>query len=202
MRKVLFVVVLLVLAGAGALWYWWVQQKAVEHLKETAARVADVELQAELDVDLSLKGVVLSHGEKGELHWELKAKQANYVQDQGMVEVAEPVITYRVAGGEGMLTVEAPKGAIWQDQERARLWSKVRAVYDQNVLTADELIYDGKQRELKLDGNVTLAGSRFVCHTQRLRYLLQEDRILAENGITATVYVDAEFMQPQGVSSQ
>jgi len=201
-RKILFVGILLVLAALAGLWYWWVQYKAAEHLQQTAERVAGVELQAELDVDLSLKGLTLSQGEKGELHWELKAEQAHYVQDQGMVEVTAPTIVYRVAGGEGLLTVQAPNGAIWQDQERARLWPKVRATYEQNVLTAEELMYDGKQRTLELRGNVTLVGQRFVCATSLLRYQLQQDVILAENGVSATLHVDAGFMEQQGVPAQ
>lgn len=201
-RKVLFFGLLLLLAGLAGLWYWWVQHKAAEHLQQTAERVAGVELQAELDVDLSLKGVTLSQGEKGELHWELKAEQAHYVQDEGMVEVVAPTITYRTAGGEGLLTVQAPKGAIWQEQQRARLWPEVRATYEQNVLTAEELTYNGEQRALELRGNVTLAGDRFVCRTTVLRYRLEDDMITADNGVEATLYVDAGFMQEQGVLPQ
>lgn len=202
MRRILLVVVLLLLAGLAGLWYWWVQQKAMEHLQDTAAKVADVELQAELDVDLSLKGVTLSQGEKGELHWELKAEKAQYVQDKSMVEVSAPTIVYKVSGGEAMITVQASQGAIWQEEERARLWPDVHATYEQNVLTADELVYDGKNRELRLSGEVTLEGPRFVCRTARLRYQLQDDLILAENGVQATVYVDADFMAPQGELQQ
>lgn len=202
MRKIVVFAVVLLLAGLGGLWYLWVQQKAVEHLQDTAAKVADVELQAELDVDLSLKGVTLSQGEKGELHWELKADKAQYVQDKSMVEVTAPTIVYKVSGGEAMLTVQAPQGAIWQEEERARLWPDVRATYEQNVLTADELVYNGKNRELTLSGEVTLAGPRFVCSAALLRYLLQDDLILAENGVQATIYVDAGFMEPQGEQQQ
>lgn len=202
MRRILLPVVILLLAGLGGMWYWWVQQRAVEHLQETASRVADVELQAELDVDLSLKGVTLSQGEKGELHWELKAEKAQYVQDKSMVEVTAPTIIYKVSGGDTMLTVQAPQGAIWQEDERARLWPDVRATYEQNVLTADELVYDGKSRALILSGDVTLVGPRFVAHTARLRYLLEDDRIVAENGVDATIHVDAAFMEPQGEQQQ
>lgn len=202
MRRVLFFGLLILLAALGGVWYWWVQEKAAQHMQQTAERVAGVELQAELDVDLSLKGVTLSQGEKGELHWELKAEKAQYVQEKSMVEVTSPVISYKVTGGETMLTVQAPKGAIWQDQERARLWPDVRATYEQNVLTASELLYNGEQRSLELHGEVTLSGPRFVCRTAVLRYLLQEDVILAENGVDATLYVDADFMEEQGVVPQ
>ncbi len=202
MRKFLLLLALLVLAASGGVWYWWVQQKAMEHIQDTAKRVADVDLQAELDVDLSLKGITLSQGEKGEMHWQLKAKQASYVQEEDTVEVTEPTITYRVGQGDKVLTVQAPLGAIRQKDQNARLWPKVRAVYEQNVLTAGELVYDGKQRILALTNDVTLSGPRFECHAATLRYLLEQDMILVENGVNATVYVDAAFMEQQGVPEQ
>lgn len=200
MRKAVFIALLLLLIGLGGLWYWWVQNQAAKHLAETAKRVADVDLQADLDVDLSLKGITLSQGEKGEMHWQLTAKEANYVQEEGMVEVTDPIISYRIGKNEEMLTVEAPKGAIRQQEQWARLWPKVHATYEQNVLSAAELIYDGESRTISLTGGVTLAGPQFVCKASQLRYQLQQDMIVVEKGVEATVYVDADFLPEQGES--
>ncbi len=202
MRKLGLAALLLLLAGGGFLWYQWVQRQALQHLQETAARVAKVDLQAELDVDLSLKGITLSQGEKGELHWQLSATQAQYLQEEGLVEVTEPLISYRVGQGEGLLSVQAPKGSIRQEQGTARLWPTVHATYEQNQLTAGELVYSEAERSLTLSGGVTLTGAKFVCRADQVRYLLVEDLILAENGVDATVYVDAGFMEPQGESPQ
>ncbi len=194
MRRILFILGLLVLALIAGAWYWWVQSKTAETLKQAASKAAEVGLEGGgLDVDLSLKGITLSHGEKGEMHWQLTAEGAQYVQDAGTVQVERPTIVYKVADSGEELTVHAPLGSIYQGEEKAKLWPEVNATYQDNKLSAGELLYDGKERIIHLSGGVRLEGPKFKAQTSRLRFNLPRDEIVAEAGVNATVYVAPWF---------
>ncbi len=196
MRRILFFAGLLALALVAAAWYWWVQSKTVETLKRAASRAAEVELQAGLDVDLSLKGIILTHGQKGEVHWQLTAKGAQYVQETGTVQVENPTIEYRVADSGDQLIVRAPLGTIYQERQNAKLWPEVNATYQDNRISAKELLYDGESRTLFLTGDVTIEGAKFTARTEQLRYDLPRDEIVAEAGVNATIYV-APWLEEQ-----
>jgi LPS export ABC transporter protein LptC len=192
-RRVLFIAGLLALALVAGAWYWWVQSKTADTLKRAASRAAEVELQAGLDVDISLKGIILTHGQKGEVHWQLNAEGAQYVQETGTVQVKRPTIEYVVAESGDRLTVRAPLGTIYQEHEKAKLWPEVNATYQDNRISAKELLYEGESRTLFLSGNVIIEGAKFSARTERLRYDLPRDELVAEAGVNATIYVTPWF---------
>lgn len=213
MRRALMIVVVLLLAGGIYAWYAALQDKAVKKIQDVAKEVVqdvakdvvkevgkdvvgegldpeDLNVKAEVDVDLSLKGIELSHGKEGQLHWKLTAKRAQYLQDQGVVEVTEPKISYHFVDDNKTLEVVAAQGRIEQQNERARLWPEVTAEYGENTLRADELEYEGERRELILSGNVQLMGPKLNCYAARMRYMLKTNDIIVEDGVKAQFILD------------
>jgi len=199
MRRVVLALVLLA-AGVGlGAWYWTLQSKTVKAMHEAAIKLKDIDIQAELDVDLSLKGIELSQGKAGQLHWRLKAKRAKYTQDRAEVQVENPEIEYYFEKDSRTLKVGAAHGVLEQGKDQARLWPEVRGAFEGNELRADELVYAGKERMLTLSGNVTIQGPRLSFKAAELKYLLANNEILAEKGISAVVMVPAAGMNRFGV---
>lgn len=189
-RWVFAVLALLVVAGLGG-WFWALQNKTVQAVRESVSKLKDVELQAEVDVDLSLKGIELTQGKAGQLHWRLKAKRANYTQDRAEVLVEFPEIEYFYEKDNRTLKVMATHGVLQQAEDKARLWPDVRGAYEGNELRASELIYAGKERALTLSGDVSITGPKLQFRAAELKYLLTSNEILAEKGVWAVVMVPA-----------
>lgn len=191
MRRWIFAVIgLLVAVGLGA-WFWALQNKTVKAVRELAPKLKDVEIQAEVDVDLSLKGIELSQGKAGQLHWRLKAKRANYTQDRAEVLVENPEIEYYYEKDNRTFKVMATHGALLQSEDRARLWPDVRGGYEGNELRADELVYTGKDRTLTLSGQVSIEGPKLRFKAPELKYILSTNEILVEKGVSAVIMVPA-----------
>jgi LPS export ABC transporter protein LptC len=190
-RRWIFAVVGLLAAAGLAAWFWALQNKTVKAVRELAPKLKDVEIQAEVDVDLSLKGIELSQGKAGQLHWRLKAKRANYTQDRAEVLVENPEIEYYYEKDNRTFKVMATHGALQQGQDTARLWPDVRGAYEGNELRADELVYTGKDRTLTLSGQVTIEGPKLRFKAPELKYILSTNEILVEKGVSAVVMVPA-----------
>lgn len=188
-----FIALLLLVAG-GVIWYLYLENKTVEKIeraaKEIAKEAGELDVQAEVGVDLSLKGIKLAHGKEGHLHWKLTAKKAKYLQDQKQVLVESPNIIYFFENGDKQLTVKAANGLIEQENEKARLWPEITANYGDMLLRADELEYSGKNRMLELRGNVQLASPKMTCRAAQMSYSLKSNDITAEDGIHATINLE------------
>ena len=194
MRRVVIILGLLLLVAGGGFWYLYLENKTVDRLeraaKEIAKEAGELDIQADVGVDLSLKGIKLSHGKEGQLHWKLTAQKAKYLQDQSEVQVEQPEIVYFFENDDRQLSVKAAKGLIEQEKEKARLWPEITARYGDMRLRADELEYSGKERELVLRGNVQLETPKLSCQAVEMRYGLERNDITARNGIHATISLD------------
>ncbi len=194
MRRFLLLLGLLLLVAGGVFWYLYLEHKTVDKLEKAAKEIAkeagDLDIQADVGVDLSLKGIKLSHGKEGQLHWKLTAEKANYLQDKAQVQVESPEIVYFFKGDSKQLSVKAEKGLIEQENEKARLWPEINAIYGDMQLRADELDYAGKDRILTLRGNVQLETPKLSCQAAEMHYNLKDNTITAENGIHAAISLD------------
>ncbi len=199
MKRILVFGGLLLLVAGGVIWYLYLEHKTVDKFEQAAKEIAkeagELEIQADVGVDLSLKGIKLSHGKEGHLHWKLTAKKANYLHDQGQVLVEFPEIIYFFEEDAKRLRVKSDKGLIEQENEKARLWPEIRATYGDMRLRADELEYSGKDRMLNLHGKVQLETPKLSCQAAEMHYNLKDNTIAANNGIHATISLDA--MNPE-----
>ena len=148
MRRFFFPAVACALVAllAGGAWYFLGDSRTADNarqMREAARQLADVDIKAGVDVDLSLKEITLSQGEAGRQTWRLTAQRARYLQAAGQVELDSPRVAYYFKEGEGNMTVTAPQGLVEQESKHARLWPTIEALYLDNVIHADEMVYDG-----------------------------------------------------------
>ena len=194
MRRLLLSVLLLLLAAGGVIWYYYLEHATVDKIEQAAKEIAkeagELDVQAEVGVDLSLKGIKLSHGKEGHLHWKLTAQKAKYLQDQNQVLVESPHIIYFLGNEDKRISVRAANGVIEQENEKARLWPEIIANYDDMRLRADELEYSGKDRMLILRGDVQLENPKMSCRAAEMSYNLKNNDITAENGVHASIKVE------------
>lgn len=177
MRRILAALLtLLVLAGIAALarYVLW-----PERLTPDIAR--------EVDVDLSLKGVNLSQGKDGKKLWNLSASGANYAEAGDELTLTAPVITYWGEEGAEPVHVMAPRGQVWQKEDRARMWDGVNATRGEYRMSADTLDYMGKDRVLLLTGSIDISSDSMQGSADALTYFLDTGDIQARGNVQVTL---------------
>jgi len=136
-----------------------------------------------LDVDLSLKGVSLSQGKDGKKLWNLNATGADYAENGDELTLSDPVIVYWGKEGDEPIEVRAPKGQVWQKEDRARMWDGVNGTHGQYVMRSQTLDYAGRDRTLVLGGTVELTGESMRGRSDTLTYFLDTGDFLAQGDV-------------------
>ncbi len=136
-----------------------------------------------LDVDLSLKGVTLSQGKDGKKLWNLNATGASYAENGDELTLSEPIIVYWGEEGGKPMQVRAPKGQVWQKEDRARMWDGVHGAQGQYVMRSQTLDYVGQDRTLVLGGTVELTGESMRGSSDTLTYFLDTGDFLAQGNV-------------------
>ena len=177
MRKALLALAaLIVLAGVAALgrYVLWPERLQTPDIKN-------------IDVDLSLKGVNLSQGKDGKKLWNLSAAGANYAEAGDELTLTDPVITYWGEEGGEHVEVTAPRGQVWQKEDRARMWDGVNATRGEYRMRADTLDYAGGNRTLVLSGNIDISSDSMQGRSDALTYFLDTGDILARGNVRVTL---------------
>ncbi len=171
-RALLWLLTLALLAGLAGLGkhMFWPQQLDNPSLRD-------------LDVDLSLKGVTLSQGRDGKKLWNLNAIGAVYAEDGDELTLSDPVIVYWGDQGGEPIEVRAPRGQVWQKEDRARMWDGVDGVQGQYVMRSETLDYEGKNRTILLGGTVELTGESMQGRSDTLTYFLDTGDFRAQGNV-------------------
>lgn len=135
-----------------------------------------------LDVSLSLEGVELSQGRDGRKLWSLRAAGADYAEAGNELTLTMPVVTYW-GQDETPVQVAAPRGQVWQKEDRARMWDGVNATRGEYLMRAETLDYLGAERKLSMDGAVELTGRSMSVRSDAMTYSLESDEILATGNV-------------------
>ena len=178
----LFIALLIGVLGFGA-WVWLSQDETVRQIGELAD---NVELEAEVGVDLSLQGIELTQAEAGRTQWRLTAERASYAQDEGLVRVEKPKVAYYLSNGE-VFNVSAAQGEVRQDEQKARLWPDVSGEYDDKTITAQQLDWSGGEQLLALSGDVRMIAPQAEFHAPSLQFKLDTNILSAEDGVRITI---------------
>jgi LPS export ABC transporter protein LptC len=145
------------------------------------------EIAREVDVDLSLKGVNLSQGKDGKKLWNLSAAGANYAEAGEELTLNAPVITYWGEDGDEPVRVTAPKGQVWQKEDRARMWDGVNATRGEYRMHADTMDYLGQNRTVVLSGDIGLESDAMRGRADILTYFLDTGDFLAQGNVQVTL---------------
>jgi len=159
-------------------------------------------LSQEPGVDLLATGVEFSEGEEGSKQWALTADLAKYSQDEGLVLVEKPRITYYMQPDGDQVLVAAVAGEVDQNKNTARLWPEVNATMGESVLKSRDLAYDGKTRVLSLSGGVNIDRPGMLVSAAEARVFLETRRVVAEGEVEAVIYLDDPDMEEMGENSR
>lgn len=175
-RAVAALLILVLLVGIAALgWYaLW-----PERLTPEIAR--------DVNVDLSLTGVTLSQGKDGRKLWNLDAAGADYAEDGDELTLNAPVITYWGEDGDEPVRVMAPKGQVWQKEDRARMWDGVNATRGEYRMRSDAMNYYGQNRTVVLSGDIGLESDAMRGRADTLTYYLDTGDFLAQGDVQVTL---------------
>lgn len=171
MRLKLVVIIVVLLLGLGLLgkYVLWPERPGTEAVKQ-------------LDVALSLEGVELSQGRDGRKIWALRASGADYAEAGNELTLTAPVITYW-SEDETSVQVMAPRGQVWQKEDRAKMWDGVNATRGEYLLRSQTLDYLGAEQKLVLSGDVDLTGQKMQAQSDTMTYFLKSDEILATGNV-------------------
>lgn len=137
----------------------------------------------DLDVDLSLSGVNLSQGKDGRKLWNLNATGADYAEADDQLTLTNPIIVYWDQNNTDPIQVMAPRGQIWQKEDRARMWDGVNATQGEYTMQARTLNYAGQERTLVLDGDVQVRSTTLNGQADLLTYFLDTGDFLAQGNV-------------------
>ncbi len=172
---VLLFVLILLLGG------WWLASRwQGRALYEVRQAVQAVEAGPEVAVDLSLSGVDLVQGEQGEQLWKLHAVKAWFDQQQGVIQVAQPELTYYTQPGTSEIFVRSERGIVDQKSRVARLWEDVVVTRDSGETRSDLLIYNGTAHSLTMPGDVEFFGVNMNGTARHVTWSLRENTMNAE----------------------
>lgn len=159
---------------------------------EVRLKVDAVEVTAEQAVDLTLKGVNLSQGKEGEETWTLEAESALYAQDEGVIQLRAPNITYFLPPARETVVVVAKRGEIDQKTNNARLWEEVVITRSGGQIRSEQLFYTGKTHSLNIPGQARFEGPDMFGVGSDVTWNLTTDILTAEKDVDVTFYLQQE----------
>lgn len=171
-KKLLLFMALLLAAVAVAILFWLDQEEGPEQ-----------DLLEEVEVTVSVQGLELEHGSKGQKAWRLTAPESEYNQEQAVFYLQEPRLEMFSKSGQDTMLVQARQGRFDQDRQSALFSQGVEASYQDMRLKADSMQYFQNLDWMIFQGPVS--ASHPAMHVQGLlaRFELQEERIMIQGQV-------------------
>lgn len=138
-------------------------------------------------VDISAERIELSQGSGGAMEWSLAAGHGEYDQVNKLVVITDPDVTYFMGEERRPLRVKASRGSVSQESGAVRLWDGVGADYDHFTINATRLEYAGRNKTLRLDGEVRLTRAGLAINASTVDMDVKTRDITALGPIRAVV---------------
>jgi LPS export ABC transporter protein LptC len=152
----------------------------------------DVTMPENLEVDMLVEGVTLTHGEDGRMVWRLVADKADYDKDEALVDVVKPVVRhFDEEGGEAVMT--APLGRIDRDKQTIQLWPGVEIVKEETVLNAEAFVYDYARRMASAAGDVLVTRPDMVARSDQVVAFLDHMIVTAQGNVRVDFQISEEY---------
>ena len=146
-----------------------------------------VDFDQDLEVDLNIKDLTLVHSGQDKKLWELDAKQAGFMRRENIYLLQEPVMTYFGQDNSDPLEIRASQGRIDQDSGTIHMWPDVKARSGGLYTTSGKALYQEGAAHVLLEDNVAFTGRGITINTPRALIMLEEDRIVATQGVRTTI---------------
>ena len=178
-KKKLFLTVLVLMAIIGAV----LGVRELLLRKDTGKTVAPDMLKEEAGDAMFLSEIEILQGEKGAELWRLAAASARMKDGGGIVEAANPVLTYFMPGENKELVVVAEIGDVDQASSRIRFVDSVSVRYAPNVLKTELLLYEGAARSLICPQGGVFGGQGMSGTAGHVTWSLDDAIIYAKGGV-------------------
>ncbi len=107
-------------------------------------------------VDISAERIELAQGSGGAMEWSLSAGRGEYDQQNRLVVISDPDVTYYMGIERKPVRVRGKKGSVSQETGGIRMWDGVLVDFDNLSINATELEYFSSNKTLRLDQGVTM----------------------------------------------
>lgn len=132
-------------------------------------------------INIAVRGIILTQGEKGEETWRLNATSASFDQASGKLIINQPRVTYFLKGKSSELLIQSRIGRLNQAESEVEMWDNVRLDESDNVLTTSRAIYNGNTSMLKLPEPVEFFNPQFTGSANQADWDLNT-HVLSANG--------------------
>jgi LPS export ABC transporter protein LptC len=180
-RKLLIVAVMLALAGLG-----FVLGRTMINQQATLAAPEADDLSPEISQRIKeFRRVKVKNGRK---EWELVAEEAEFVTDQGQVEINGPKLAF--FGGEGRnVELKGASGRVFLengDVAKIELSGGIDVTVGDYFVQTDKAIYFQNINSIAAPGEVRLKSSEIALTGQSMLLDLGTRKVLFRNGVTTT----------------
>ena len=162
---------------------------------EVRLSVNKVELSPEQAMDLTLKGVNLSQGKEGQESWKLKAASAQYAQEEGIIQLHKPEITYYLPPDREIVVVTSVRGEMEQKQNNAKLWEDVIVTRAGGQIRSEQLFYTGKTNSLSIPDKARFNGPDMFGTAHDVVWDLTTNILTAERDVDVTLLLPVNSEQ-------
>ncbi|SMF43281.1 LPS export ABC transporter periplasmic protein LptC [Desulfovibrio gilichinskyi] len=144
--------------------------------------------------DVSAEGIELVQGTGGDIEWVLRAGNADYDQENGIVKADKPKVTYYLGRDRKKVYVKALYGEVSQQGKGLKLWDHVEGHYEDMRLQSDKLDFNPKENLIFLEGNVKVQSPSIYISSQKVKVDLKTREIMIEDGVEALIAPDTVAM--------
>ncbi|ACV68888.1 LPS export ABC transporter periplasmic protein LptC [Desulfohalobium retbaense] len=186
LKAVAAAIILMGMAAGGWLgWTYWQNQPS-----ETTG--------PSLPVDMAMRSVHLQGGEQGRQEWDLRAANATYDRDQGMVDLEQPVLTLPMQDGRAV--VRASRGRYNQDNGQATMWPDVQAEYQNGTVRAQKAVFVRQEDRLDLEEDVVFDWPGLHVTGKSAQILLEAETVVVDGGVQAELHSRVQAPDEDGES--
>ncbi|WP_092158871.1 LPS export ABC transporter periplasmic protein LptC [Maridesulfovibrio ferrireducens] len=187
MKRSSFVLMLLTVLFAGFVTGTLLGSKFAPYPHMARGLVDSPPFGSDSDSDVSAEEIELIQGTGGDIEWILRAGSADYDQENGMVKVDKPKVTYYLGRDRKEVFVRALYGEVSQQGKGLKLWDHVEGHYDDMRLQSDSLDFKPKDNLIFLEGNVKVQSPSIYISSQRVKVDLKTREIMIEDGLEALI---------------
>lgn len=180
-RFVVALVVLLLATGGGLLArHLWKQKKsdlarqALDLLPNVAQRIRD------------FHRVKVDNGRKV---WEVSAKEARYHEDEEMVVVTEPMVSFFLEDGR-VVALRGNEGKVYlggRDLQLVELVGEIEVELGDYAVRAEYASYDRRTDVVIAPGKVEISGDTFDMRGQQMEVTVGSQRLILSGGVETTL---------------
>ncbi|MDK2955000.1 MAG: hypothetical protein PWQ57_496 [Desulfovibrionales bacterium] len=186
----LLAVLLVLAAAAGAGYFFFGRGGAGNDAPPPVVSNQSAASESQPEADIVADAIELTQGQAGRIMWSLKADTGRYHEQDGLIDLDEPRITYFLGEKREEVHLGSQAGTVYQKQDRIVLSELVSGSYDAFDIKANRLDYEGEGGALILSGAVSLKRFGLDLDADKAVIHLLNKTMTATGNVTAVIRRD------------